>query len=125
MVKRAVRGSEKPIGGSRGQAGGFRRHRSICLVKRAVRGSERIIGGSRDQLEGLEASQSIWGASQGSGCSSWGRGGGETKKGRNGDCGTIGHQPLWGCCSITTINKFKNCYEVLGTADQITLERLF
>ena len=35
------------------------------MVKRAVRGSERPIGGSRGQLEGLGASLSVWGASQG------------------------------------------------------------
>ena len=69
MVKRAVRESKRPIGGSRGQLEGLG---GQIHGRRAVRGSQRPIGGSRGQLEGLRgqladlgASQRVWDASQG------------------------------------------------------------
>ena len=44
------------------------------MVKRAVRGFERRIGGSRGQLESLIGPMRIWGPARGSGGSSWGDG---------------------------------------------------
>ena len=66
MVKRVFRGSERPIGGSRGQLEGLG---GQIDGKAAVRGSERPIGrlrgleGLRAQLEDLGASQRVLEAS--------------------------------------------------------------
>ena len=53
------------------------------MVERAVRGTERPIGGSRGLLEDLGASQRVWKASQGVWRVKLGRGSGKTKKRRN------------------------------------------
>ena len=109
MVKRAVRGSERPLGGFRGQwedqEDSWRVWEAREIVKRVVRGSMRPIGRSRGHLEGLggqpedlEASQRVWEASQGVWRVKLRGGVVETKKQRLRSplCGTIGHRPLWG-----------------------------
>ena len=85
--------------------------------RRSTWGSGGQPEGLGGQSEGLKASQRAW---------RWGVDMEiEKKRLRFSLCSTIGHRPIRGRCPVTTNDQFWNTWGALGTADQITLVRLY